>query len=420
MNLNSNHYIYTHWLRITSKNELAKWESLKQYKDKHDCYMTVFYYDYDPFGDKVIKLDCNQSLQELDLDVNSTSEKSLTRIKAKPTNATSYTKGINYFFKEKLGIDYVEKNHKKFNINEEDLVTVDALSEFKKLENIELFAQALVKENWRIVKIKSDRGYHYQLYFGKDRQFKNRFEYAFSQFMYKSRMEDRLQRFINNYLKSYEVNLESFIGHKINSFKAKYEFVSGERIGVDIECIGLVLGINDNKIDMFDFKKSMKEQFYSIDLDVVKKNYEEGFYKVNYNLLSNLEKMQLTKYQNNKLDKFSDLCGDWDYRRNIDMTHPHLQSISISRNTISIFCEKFSTDLDDYVSCDAGKISSKNLVTEFKILDLTNKENVVEFMRKIENHIDFDKVNDDLYNEEQNQLKALEKEDLEEELDYEI
>lgn len=420
MNLNSNHYKYTHWLRIPSKNGLEIWQSLKDYKDKYDCYMTVFYYDYEPFGDKVIKLDCNQSIQDLDLNINSSSEQCLSRIKSKPTNVSQYNLGINHFFKTNLGIDYVDKNHKNFNVNSDELITVDALTEFKKLENIEVFVKAMEKEKWRIVKIKTDKNFHYQLYFGEGKQFKNRYEYAFSNFMYKSRMEDRLQRFINNYLKSLEINLESLIGRKINSFKAKYEFVTGEKIGIDLECIGLVLGINDNKIDMFDYKKPMKEQLYSIDIDVLKKNFEEGFYKVNYNSLSNLEKMQFKKYQNNKLEKFTELCGDWDYRRNIDMCDSHLQSISINNNIISISCEKYSSDLDDYVSCDAGDIKNKKLVNEFMLLDLTNQEAVIEFMNKIEDHINFDMVDKELLKEEQEQLKSLSQDDLEEEIDYEI
>ena len=119
-----------------------------------------------------------------------------------------------------------------------------------------------------------------------------------------------------------------------------------------------------------------------------------------------------------KLKVFEVICGDWDYR-NIDMTEPHLQSIDIKKNTIQITCEKFSTKLDDYVSCEGGNIKSKNLVDDFTLLDLENKEDVLCFMKQIEDHIDFSKISKDLELEEQNELKKLEKEEIEEELEYE-
>ena len=57
------------------------------------------------------------------------------------------------------------------------------------------------QEHWKIVKIGSDRKYHYQLYFGKGKQVYNRYEYAFADFTYKSVFKDRLERFINNLIK---------------------------------------------------------------------------------------------------------------------------------------------------------------------------------------------------------------------------
>ena len=119
---------------------------------------------------------------------------------------------------------------------------------------------------------------------------------------------------------------------------------------------------------------------------------------------------------NKKIERFTDLCSDWNYR-NVDMTKSHLQSIKISNNTIDITCEKFSVDLDDYVSCTGGQIKSKNLVNDFSLLDLENKEDVLDFMEKIEDHIDFSMVDTALNLEEQSALKE-EKEDIEEELEH--
>ena len=103
--IHSRHYTYTHWLRIDMNNdEIKQWEQLKNYWNKYDCSMTVYYYDYNPLTEKAIKLDCNQSYQDLDLDVNSMSSGSLKRVKAKPTNITVYNKGIEHFFVNKLGL----------------------------------------------------------------------------------------------------------------------------------------------------------------------------------------------------------------------------------------------------------------------------------------------------------------------------
>ena len=416
--MNSRHFKYTHWLRISSPNEKGKWENLKTFWDKYDCFMTVYYYDYNPFLDKIIKLDCNQSYQELDLDVNSMSDRSLKRIKAKPTNSSPYNKSITYFFEKELSIKINDKNKNISPEIQHQQIPVDAFSEFGKLKNIDFFVDLAKKEGWQIVKIPSERGYYYQLYFGKDKVFENRYEYAFTKFQYKSVFTERFQMFINSQVKKARFNLLKFVGRSINAFESKYEFVDGEKIGIDVKNLGLVLGVNNNCIDIFNFRNPMGEDFYSIPIDEMKKSVDSGEYKVNYNLLCDYEKLELIRYMKKKIERFINLCGDWDYR-NIDMTEPHLQSIDIKKNTIQITCEKFSTKLDDYVSCEGGNIKSKNLVDDFTLLDLENKEDVLCFMKQIEDHIDFSKISKDLELEEQNELNKLEKEDIEEELEYE-
>ena len=92
-----------------------------------------------------------------------------------------------------------------------------------------------------------------------------------------------------------------------------------------------------------------------------------------------------------KLEEFANLCGDWDYR-NIDMTAPHLQSIEIVKDNILICCELFSSKIDDYVFCDGGIYKDKSLVKEFKKLNLLDKSDVLNFMSKIEDLVDWDKV----------------------------
>ena len=277
--IHSRHFIYTHWLRMNIANELSQWQALKEYKEKYDCSMTVFYYDHNPFGDKVIKLDCNQSLSDLNLDINSQSKLSFKRIKSKPTNISPYNQGINYFLETNLGIKLKEENNNIQKINKKDFIIVDVLSEFWTLKNIKEFDLIMKKEEWNVVKIKSDRGYHYQLYFGEGKQVDNRYEFAFGDFQYKSKMKDRLQRFINNKLKQNDINAEKLIGLKINSFESIYQFSNEKDIAIDIKCIGLILGINKDCFDIYDFQRPLGQQFYSIKVEDLKKLIISGIYK---------------------------------------------------------------------------------------------------------------------------------------------
>jgi len=419
--IHSRHYIYTHWLRIDLNNdEIKQWEQLKDYWNKYDCSMTVYYYDYNPLTEKAIKLDCNQSYQDLDLDVNSMSSGSLKRVKAKPTNITVFNKGIEHFFVNKLGLEVLDTLRKPksiINIPEEELIIVDVLEEFGKMKNIVKFKKIMDEENWKIVKIESDRKYHYQLYFGKGKQVYNRYEFAFGDFTFRSRFKDRLERFINNVVQQRELNLNNFIGKKINMFESQQKISTNKNINVDVKCIGLVLGINNNSLDIFDFQRPLGEQFYSINLDEFEQKFSKGIYKPNFNILTSYENLEVRKYLYNKAKRFTELCGDWDYR-NIDMTNIHLESLKVQKDKIIISCEKYSNKLDDYISCPACEIESKELVNEFNLLDLENRESVLDFMSKIENYIDYDKAEQSL-NEQENK-KIKEKESLEEmEIEYE-
>jgi len=419
--IHSRHYIYTHWLRIDmNRDERKQWEQLKDYWNKYDCSMTVYYYDYNPLTEKAIKLDCNQSYQDLDLDVNSMSSGSLKRVKAKPTNITVYNKAIDYFFVRKLGPEVLEtlrKPKSTIDIPDGELLEVDVLEEFSDMENIEQFNKIMEEENWKIVKIESDRKYHYQLYFGKGKQVYNRQEYAFANFTFKSRFKDRLQRFINNLIKQKELNISNFVGRKINMFESEYQFSTDKNINVDVKCIGLVLGINNNCFDIYDFQRPLGSQFYSLDIKEFEKQMNEGIYKPNYNLLADHEKLELRKYEYKKAKQFTELCGDWDYR-NIDMTDIHLESLKIQKDNLILTCEKYSTEIDDYISCPACEINSKDLVNEFKLLDLSNREKVLEFMQKLEDYIDYKKVEKLLNDKEKSLIK--EKDSLEEmEIEYE-
>ena len=97
----SDNFKYTYWLKIDYRYEShngIEWKNLKRYADNYDCNITVFYYDAN-FMNKVIKLECNQSYNDLNLDINSMSDGSFIRLKQKPNNITK-SKDVDYFFEK--------------------------------------------------------------------------------------------------------------------------------------------------------------------------------------------------------------------------------------------------------------------------------------------------------------------------------
>lgn len=121
----------------------------------------------------------------------------------------------------------------------------------------------------------------------------------------------------------------------------------------------------------------------------------------------------------NKLQKFSELCGDWDYR-NIDMTNSHIQGINIEKNRLSISCELFSPEIDDYVSCDGGTFTNKSLIKRFKNLDLNKQEDVLDFISSLNDLVDWEKVDIILNKEVELESKKIDFVDDSDDMEAEI
>ena len=80
---------YVHWLKIhgmgSTRNELKQYQEIQSYIDRYpDAKATMFLYDYNLF-DRVVKLECHQNWNDLDLMANSMSH-SLQRLTQKPNN----------------------------------------------------------------------------------------------------------------------------------------------------------------------------------------------------------------------------------------------------------------------------------------------------------------------------------------------
>ena len=100
------------------------------------------------------------------------------------------------------------------------------------------------------------------------------------------------------------------------------------------------------------------------------------------------------------------------------MTDKHLGVIKVQKDKIILFCEKYSSEIDDYISYPDYEITSKELINDFNLLDLENREKVLEYISNLENHINYDELENMLLEQEQKNIK--EKELIEEmEIEYE-
>lgn len=102
-------YKYTHWLKIEDDMIKKVWTRLKEYREKYNCNMAVFYKETN-FISKYIKLECNQSYQDLDLDVNSISDEGLRHLSYKPKDICQYKYSIEYFFEINIKGETIMEN----------------------------------------------------------------------------------------------------------------------------------------------------------------------------------------------------------------------------------------------------------------------------------------------------------------------
>lgn len=163
--INKHHFKYTHWLKIDSKNETKKgieWNNLKIYKEKYDCNMEV-YYD-DSFSKKIIKLECNQSYNDLDLDVNSIFDGSLIKLQSKPQNISLYKVPIETFFENKIA-----KELKKYNNLHSIVSDILDISKNKISVDLDIYSDFKIITSYKIeldlskMGITSDMDYAFQL-----------------------------------------------------------------------------------------------------------------------------------------------------------------------------------------------------------------------------------------------------------------
>lgn len=97
-----------------------------------------------------------------------------------------------------------------------------------------------------------------------------------------------------------EINLDKYVGKKISAYEDIYQFSTGKKIYTKSKCIGVILGYDDEKVDFFQYRNPEGYKFYSIEVKNCKEWLFEGSYKINYNSLSDEEKFELEKYNQEK------------------------------------------------------------------------------------------------------------------------
>ena len=96
--------MFVHWLgvggiRFTILDEDIQWRYLKDYLSKYpDSKITVFNRNSGDLFERVVKLECNQRYNDLDMDCNSGFTHSIRRFDYKPKNIEPCGVQADYFF----------------------------------------------------------------------------------------------------------------------------------------------------------------------------------------------------------------------------------------------------------------------------------------------------------------------------------
>lgn len=88
-----------HWLGIDGKNEKMKWAQLKWYVENHPCEVKVYSKVYGDFL-YVVRLKCNQCYNDLDLEVDSSSDLSMFRYYRKPKGLVESPNPLEHYVKK--------------------------------------------------------------------------------------------------------------------------------------------------------------------------------------------------------------------------------------------------------------------------------------------------------------------------------
>ncbi len=153
----------------------------------------------------------------------------------------------------------------------------------------------LKKENWKIVKTEDN---FYQLYFGKNVQVDNMYEYGFPHLLNQQETKLELERFVN--YKIEQLDVSKYIGYKLNALEDISQFSTGKRVKTRTKLLGVVLGISSGKVDIYNQRNPKNYQFFSINLNDFKMFILSSLYEKSYGVLSLEERKEIEKYNKEK------------------------------------------------------------------------------------------------------------------------
>ena len=131
---------------------------------------------------------------------------------------------------------------------------------------------------------------------------------------------------------------------------------------------------------------------------------------ISINIMKSLTEGVKSKLERN-LKILNDLCNDWDFIG--DATDPHICSIGVDGNTISVDCELFHSDLDDYVFYHCGEFEAPEIVNSIKkadlvddIMDTANNYPIArDILDSISALLDWKTISDILYDEAHKEME---------------
>lgn len=107
---------------------------------------------------------------------------------------------------------------------------------------------------------------------------------------------------------------------------------------------------------------------------------------------------------NENLRALNELLGEWDFI--VDVTDPYISSIDIDGDKISISCELWDPDLDDYVSIDGGEYEAPEIVDMINKADFFQDRDTMSYYNEandiltaIAQKTDWNAICDKLYDE---------------------
>lgn len=282
---------------------------------------------------------------------------------------------------------------------------VNLFEEFGELNNIEKLDKFFKENNWNLIKRidENDKKEYYQLYFGKDVQVDNMYEYGFSYSFDKERTQKELNRFIEYRLEEYRYYVYDFlIGQEILTIdkqEKKYRIdgynIHGQCFSLDREWhkitkanINRALRSSDYAIDKyflehFVYKNSIHYAGYN-DKDLLFKsnNYDDcimflvNFGKENNNCTNNQNFDYYKKYLSTKEEKEDNVPEEIEsYEETITSTKDIKDGISytVARVLEGNYCVELHYCSDTGATVEYGtKVSSDTWENEIEEVDWFN------------------------------------------------